>query len=220
MTPQAGHCIIPSMPLSVYSMCVDPLLRSLRNYIVDLAGIRPGQSALDVGCGTGEQVFSFIRAGIQATGIDMNPAMIRTANALRNRHGFTSAAFHLANATELPFAAHTFDFASISLVLHETSPEVRLKIISEMRRVVKSQGTMVFVDFGVPLPRNIPGMFARIVEYLAGETNYRHFRSYLQGGGLGELLSEGKLQPKSRTVLFSGTFTLITVVNENILYPG
>jgi ubiquinone/menaquinone biosynthesis C-methylase UbiE len=202
------------VPLSIYSTCIDPLLSDLRGHFISIAGMQPGDKVLDIGSGTGEQVFHYARSGMLATGIDSNPKMIKTANKLKNKYGFTISSFHLASALELPFTDDTFDFASISLVLHEREAGERDAIISEMRRVVGSKGTLVFMDFRVPLPENIPGLCIRSIEYLAGRGNYRCFRSYMREGGLRPLLEKNRLRARDERRLLSGTVSLLAAANN------
>ena len=67
------------------------------------------------------------------------------------------------------------------------------KAISEMKRVVKQQGALIFIDFQVPLPKNVWAMFARIIEFLAGGSHYQGFKDYLRNGGLNQILKDHQL---------------------------
>ncbi|HJX03376.1 MAG TPA: methyltransferase domain-containing protein, partial [Dehalococcoidia bacterium] len=124
------------------------------------------------------------------------------------------SSFHLASALELPFTHDTFDFTSVSLMLHESEARERDIIISEMKRVVKRQGTLVFMDFHVPLPANIPGFSIRSIEYLAGSDNYRCFKSYMREGGLCPLLEKNRLHARAESSLLSGTVSLLAAANH------
>ncbi len=177
-----------------YSNVIDPLLKNIRVRIVKFAGIKTGDKVLDVCCATGDQVFHYARAGAIATGIDSNPRMIEIALKSQKRYGLSSASFQIADATNLPFEDSMFDMASISLGLHEVEREVRDKVISEMKRVVKKDGSLIFADFKVPLPSRRSSFLIRTVEYLAGNKHYENFRSYLQEGGLPSLLQRNKLK--------------------------
>jgi len=96
----------------------------------------------------------------------------------------------------LPFLDPVFDVALISLVLHEIENEKRNKIISEMKRVVKKDGRLIFIDFNVPLLKTISAFFVKIIERFAGKEHYLNFQSYLKEGGLPSLLERNNLKPE------------------------
>src|SRR4051812_15506305 len=55
------------------------------------------RSMLDVGCGTGELVLEMAAKGVQATGIDFAPAMIRACEEKKDQSGARNATFHCAS---------------------------------------------------------------------------------------------------------------------------
>ena len=198
---------------SAYSMLIDPLLADQRNYVVDLAGIQAGLNILDVGSGTGAQVFAFAGKGASAVGIDSNLRMVRLANQLKVKYGTKNATFKVGSALSLPFADDTFDIASISLVLHENNSGERDRIVSEMKRVVKQGGKLIMIDFLVPLPRNLPGYFIRTVEFLVGKTNYRCFLDYIEQDGLEGILDKCGLIKEKEAQLMSGVIAVVIAKN-------
>src|SRR4030042_5412577 len=195
-----------------YSNLIDTLLKDLRSFTVKFAEIGEGDKILDVGCATGDQVFHYAKVGAFATGIDLNAKMIEIAEKRKQKEGINNVDFRVASAFNLPFEDSVFDKVSISLVLHEIDSEKRTKVISEMKRVVKKDGYLIFTDFSVPLPKNILSYSVRAVEYLAGKNNYENFKSYLEEGGLPFLLHENGL--KGEEVHFnSGLLTVIRTKN-------
>jgi len=196
-----------------YSNLIDPLLKDLRSFTVKFAGIEKGDKILDVGCATGDQVFHYAKVGAFATGIDLNAKMIESASKRKQKEGIGNADFRVASASNLPFEDSVFDKASISLVLHEIDLEKRTKVISEMKRVVKKDGHLIFIDFSVPLSQNIPSYFVRTAEYLAGKNNYENFKSYLKKGGLPFLLHENGLEEEEKVRLNGGLLTMIKTKN-------
>lgn len=81
---------------------------------------------------------------------------------------------------------------------------MRSRVLNEMKRVVRRGGGLVFVDYRVPLPDNIPGLAARIIEFLAGGEHHRGFQHYLKNGGLPALLRQHRLQELRRAQLMGG----------------
>ena len=201
------------MLLFNYSNIIDPIFKDVRVCVVELAGIKAGDRVLDVCCGTGDQAFHYEQKGAIATGIDQNPDMIELAERNRQRQGF-KATLRVANAAELPFPDGYFDCASISLALHEMERDQRNKVLSEMKRVVKKKGTLVFVDFQVPLPRNTTGYIIRTVEFIAGRDNHTCFRDYLAQGGLRQILKQNQLTGQEKAILLSGNLQATKVINN------
>ena len=196
-----------------YSTVIDPLLRDVRTYLSKSSGIKKGDKALDVGCGTGDQVFYYAKRGIVATGIDSNPEMIHIAKQRKERSGLLSIFFELQNAKKLPFKDNYFDSASISLALHEIEEKGRNRVISEMKRVVKKGGSLIFVDFRTPLPNNISSYLIRSVKYLTEKTNFDNFKSYLRQGGLPALLKGNRLKGLKRRYFKWNTIAMIKARN-------
>ena len=201
------------MLLFNYSTLVDPILKDVRICVAELSGIKAGDRVLDVCCGTGEQVFHYAQKGAIATGVDQEPSMIELAEKNRKRQGFNHSTFRLASATELPFPDVYFDCASISLGLHEMERGERNRAVSEMKRVVKKEGILIFIDFQVPLPKNSIAYLIKVVEFLAGRDNRMCFRDYLTQGGLNQILKENQLTPQKEALLKLGNLQIIKSSN-------
>jgi ubiquinone/menaquinone biosynthesis C-methylase UbiE len=197
-------------------MCrvIDPVMRGLRTYTPDFAGMKAGDRALDVCCGTGSQVLQYAKMGIIATGVDLDPRMIEVAEKKRGKLRIDNCAFQIANALNLPFEDDFFDYASISASIHEKEREERDIIISEMKRVVKREGAMVFTDYKVPLPR-IPSSYLTIIlEYISGRDHWKRFRDYIEQGGLDGVLKKNRLHEGKRDEL--GPLWIIKMPNSRV----
>lgn len=197
-----------------YSTIIDPLLRDVRNYIPKFTEMKKGHRGLDVCCGTGEQIFHYAKRGITATGIDTNPTMIDIAKRKKEGLGLNNIFFRTEDAKQLSFEDNYFDFASISLALHEIGISGRHQVISEMKRVVKKRGFLVFVDFRSPLPNNITSFFIRTVEHLAPKNHFENFKSYLTRGGLPFLLKKNRLKQLRIDHLKQRALTIIKARNN------
>ena len=196
-----------------YSTIIDPILKEVRICVAGLSGVKAGDRVLDVCCGTGDQVFHYEQKGAIATGVDQKPNMIELAERNRKRRGFKHSTFRIAGATELPFPDGYFDCASISLGLHEMERDERNRAVSEMKRVVKKEGVLMFIDYLVPLPGNSFAYLIRAVEFIAGRDNHRCFRDYLAQGGLDQVLKETELIPQKEALLLSGNLQIIKSSN-------
>jgi len=194
---------------NLYSIFIDPLLRDIRTYISKFSGMKRGDKVLDVCCGTGDQVFYYGKESIIARGVDLNTGMIKSAEKRKEKSGLTNVSFRVANAKQLPFKDNSFDFASICLGLHEIKRDERDKIITEMKRVVKKEGFLIFIDFQVPLPSTIISYLVKAIEYFAGRNHYECFKEYLEQGGLDAILNRNQLREEKRYYTENGIIVII-----------
>jgi len=193
---------------------VDSLLSDVRKFIPNFANMQVGDVVLDLCCGTGEQVLEFGRNGITATGIDINSNILKIALKNKAKSKLENVSFQQADATNLPFQDCHFDCVSISFGLHDKRKTAREKIVSEMTRVVKNNGTLIFVDFQFPLPANISGLVVRGIEFLAGRGHYHNFKDYLKNGGINTLLNAKTPKQVDRVLLKNRIATAIRIVKS------
>jgi SAM-dependent methyltransferase len=201
------------MSIFSYETLVDPLLRDLRKFIPEFSGMKAGDKVIDVCCGTGAQVLEYGRRGVIATGIDISPSMLKIAARHRLRQKAVNVCFQLADATSLPFLDGYFDYASVSLGLHDKGKSIRNQIISEMKRVVKRDGVLILVDYSVPLPRNVWAVSARVIEFFAGGAHYLGFKDYCANGGIEDVMKNHGLQEERRTYLKNGLLVAVKAMN-------
>jgi len=183
-------------------------MRSLKMQTPSLAAMKAGDRALDICCGTGALVLHLAQMNLFACGIDMDPRVIKVAENKRARLGLENASFQVANALHLPFEDSFFDYASISMTIHENPRTERDVIISEMKRVVKKEGALVFIDYKVPLPKIPSSYTSKIVEIVAGKEHNQCFKDYMQQGGLDEILRKNNLQSRKTGELGPLTITI------------
>jgi ubiquinone/menaquinone biosynthesis C-methylase UbiE len=130
--------------------------RAFRTRMVNLARLEPGESVLDVGCGTGSLAIAAKRhvgGQGQAFGIDASPEMIARAIS-KSANERIDVSFKTAVAEALPFADATFDAVLSTLMLHHLPSKVRQQCLSEIRRVLKPEGRLLVVDFAKPQDRS------------------------------------------------------------------
>lgn len=190
-----------TLPAFLYSMTIDRALAGIRARVPGFSGMKAGDRVLDVCCGTGAQSFCYASKGITSWGIDMDAGMIEFAERRRGRLGLNDTFFQRASAGNLPFRNACFDHASISMGLHEKEGPLRDRIISEMKRVVKMDGTLAIVDYRVPYPEDACGRAVRLLEWMAGRDHSRCFRGFISEGGLDSLVSRHQLHEEKREYL-------------------
>jgi len=103
---------------------------------------------IDVATGTGAQAYELAKLGFDVTGVDLSPEMLKQAK--KKLAKSLKLRFLHADATELPFRNNEFDGASISLGLHDMPNEIGLAVLSEIKRVVKKNGSILIVDYMEP----------------------------------------------------------------------
>jgi hypothetical protein len=71
----------------------DPSSPDKTRLIAEMAGIRPGEKAADLGSGDGRVVIALARKGAEAHGFEVNPALVVVARRNIRREGLTGRAF-------------------------------------------------------------------------------------------------------------------------------
>ncbi len=108
------------------------------NRAMRLAGDLKGKAVLDAGCGDGYFAHLLKLAGADVTGVDYSSRSVEFAKLLD-----PSVHFSVANITDLPFPNGSFDTVFLIEVLEHLTVEERDRILKELSRVIKPQGTLV-----------------------------------------------------------------------------
>ena len=125
---------------TVLSMGQDRLWRKAVLAAVDP---RVGEHVLDLAAGTGASTQSLAASGADVIACDFSLGMLRAGRAARPELNFVAG-----DATQLPFADHSFDAVTISFGLRNiVAPDAGLR---EMLRVCKPGGRLVVCEFSHP----------------------------------------------------------------------
>jgi len=176
----------------LYHLLVDPLLSKVRELV--RAQVNKESSLIDIGCGTGELIFSLADVCSELVGVEVSKRMWSYASRRTQDKALSNVHFILGNGTgPLNFPSGRFDYATACMVFHEMDADQRLPVLREMRRLAH---TLILVDYRVVPPTNLMGGLCRVVERLAGRRHYRNYLSYRNTGGLTALLGavEGVVQ--------------------------
>jgi ubiquinone/menaquinone biosynthesis C-methylase UbiE len=112
---------------------------ALEHHILDFADFKGarGKRVLEIGVGMGADYLEWLKAGAQATGIDLSPASLDRARLRCELAGYNHD-LRVADAESLPFPDNSFDLVYSYGVMHH-SPDTPV-CIQEARRVLKSGG--------------------------------------------------------------------------------
>ena len=114
---------------------------------IDLAALQPGDSVLDLGSGSGTDVFCaavLVGESGRVVGVDITDEQIDKASRLANREGFANIEFVDAHIEELPFEDASFD-AVLSNGVINLSP-VKGRVFAETARVLRPGGKLAIAD--------------------------------------------------------------------------
>ena len=168
----------------LYHLFVDPVLRRVRRLVRDQ--VTAGSSLIDIGCGTGELLFSLADRCSELVGVETSSRMWSYANRRAQDQRHPNLRFILGDGADLrDFPTDYFDYATACMVLHEMGVSQRLPVLREMQRLARN---LVLVDYRVPPPANLAAVICRIIERLAGNYHYRNYLSFTKDGGLSTLL--------------------------------
>ena len=188
----------------IYRKLLDPSLRGIRKRVSRL--ISGNATVLDVGCGTGDQLFylsSQIKSGL---GVELSATMIKTCEDQALVRGIKNCEFLLADASDLSaLNDKSFDYAISSLVIHEMPEAIRIPVLSEMMRLGKQ---LILVDWIYPQPSVMRKMTTHFIERLAGREHYSGFRSFMQQGGMPSLIKSLGLETLETQITGKGNMQI------------
>lgn len=176
---------MPDDPYRSLARLYDPatalFLAPLRRLVRDVLARLGARRVLDVCCGTGGQTLLLRRAGFEAFGVDLSPAMLAVA---RKAAGPFASLFARMDARALAVADGTFDAATVTLALHENTEPDRLAIGREMVRATRPGGLVLVLDYAAPDGRLAMGGLVALAERLAGAAHHRNYRDFTARKGV------------------------------------
>src|SRR3954470_816502 len=106
--------------------------------VAGLADVRPGDSVLDLGCGTGRVLAALVNREPSAgfVGVDPDLRVLAIARRRLEEVGGT-AELRRGYAQGLPFPAGTFDLVLSTLVFHHLADDTKRTTLAEVARVLR-----------------------------------------------------------------------------------
>ncbi len=126
--------------------------RAFRRKIADLARIQPGETVLDVGCGTGTLAIvarQRVGAAGSVSGIDPSAQMIARASHKGARRGL-AIDFQVGVIEQLSFPDQSFDVVLSTFMMHHLPDDLKRQGLWEIARVLKPGGRLLVLDMKGP----------------------------------------------------------------------
>ena len=154
---------------------------------LDLAALQPGQAVLDLGSGSGTDVFCaavLVGESGHVVGVDITDEQLAKAARLRDREGFSQVQFVEAQIEELPFDDASFD-AVLSNGVINLSP-AKGRVFAEAARVLRPGGRVAIADIvsGRPLKERTRRNVELWAACIAGAIPRRNYLEAIEAQGL------------------------------------
>jgi arsenite methyltransferase len=157
-------------------------------YHLDLAAPAPGESVLDLGSGSGTDVFcAAVQVGSsgRVVGVDFTREQVAKATHLRDRDGFTQLSFAEARIDALPFADASFDVVISNGVINLSV--VKSRVFAEAARVLRPGGRLALADIvsGKPLKERTRRNVDLWAACIAGAIPHSSYLDAIEAAGFG-----------------------------------
>ncbi len=163
----AARAYLPGMGRDWLLPIYDPFtrllgLRAAHEELAEQANLRPGDRALEIGCGTGNLALLLKRRQPNSIvfALDPDPAALARARRKAARAGLP-VQFDDGFAEQLPYPDASFDHVLSAFMFHHLEPAARRDMLQEAKRVLRPGGSLHLIDFGGRVERS-DGLVARL----------------------------------------------------------
>jgi ubiquinone/menaquinone biosynthesis C-methylase UbiE len=160
----------------------------LRRMTIDNALIKPGDSVLDVGCGTGDVALLAKARGKagQVYGIDPAPEMIAVAQSKAARK-MLDVDFRVGVIEALPYPDASMDVVTSSLMMHHLPDDLKARGLAEVYRVLKPGGRLLIADFMRPTGSLVNHLFIAFTQHRGLKNGIEDLRKFLNEAGFTQI---------------------------------
>ena len=154
---------------TVYDVVFGKISEDGRRIAIEILEPRPRENILEVGVGTGLSIPYFPR-DTAITGIDLSRKMLEVSERRLEKLGRSDVCLHRMDATHMDFPDGTFDGAIALYCL--SCVELPVKVLLEMKRVVRPGGRIVFMNH-FRSPRPVLSLMERAVSPFGRRIGFR-----------------------------------------------
>jgi SAM-dependent methyltransferase len=152
-----------------------------------LAGLRKGETVLDLGSGAGFDVFlASARVGEtgRVIGVDMTPEMLERARENAKKSGKKNVEFRLGEIENLPVADNSVDVVISNCVINLSTD--KQKVFEDIHRVLKKGGRVSISDMALQkeLPIEIKNNMESYVSCVSGALLIDEYKRIVKSSGL------------------------------------
>ncbi len=156
-------------------------------YYFDIANLKEGEQVLDLGSGSGMDVFvAALKVGNtgRVSGVDMTDEQLEKSGRLRNENNVDNVSFHKSYIEKLPFADSSFDAVISNGVINLSAD--KQKVFAEVARVLKPKGRMVIADIVTEkqLPENVVCNSTLWAACIGGASQQDDYRNAIEQTGM------------------------------------
>lgn len=167
--------------------------RELRQRTASLARIQPGETVLDVGCGTGTlaiEVQSRVGVTGRVFGVDPSTEQIARAHSKAARRNLPID-FQIGVIEQIPFPDQTFDVVLSTIMMHHLPDGLKRQGLAEIARALKPGGRLVIADFKRPQERQ-----GRAARFHAGGSSMQDLAALVKEAGFSQVEMEEMQIPR------------------------
>jgi 2-polyprenyl-3-methyl-5-hydroxy-6-metoxy-1,4-benzoquinol methylase len=148
---------MPALRFGSLTRLFDPVVAAttregaFKRVVIELADLKEGEAALDLGCGTGTlALMAYADApGAEIVGLDADPEILASARRKASQAG-ARIGFDEGMSVDMPYGDARFDVVLSTLFFHHLADPDKRATAAELLRVLKPGGRLVIADIGRP----------------------------------------------------------------------
>lgn len=121
--------------------------RSPRKAVIEAVSENDKVLDLCTGTATNAMNISKTKPSTSIVGVDLSEKMLKAARDKIKKASVKNVDLYEMDATKLSFKSESFDKVLLSLILHETDEDLRSKILTEAKRVLKKDGRIIVTEW-------------------------------------------------------------------------